>query len=142
MSTTLTYGYKKPQNGDDSSQWFSDIAEDIQLVNDHTHNGVNSSQLSTGAIEKEAVVTKSVSDWVGASAPYTVAISSSEVPAVFQSASKFSSETCNVIIMEDDSATNNYFERIYLKYTWSGAKGSQALTLTSNTKVAIKVLFV
>lgn len=39
---TLTNGFKKPQNGDDGSVWFPAMEDNIQQLNDHNHNGVNS----------------------------------------------------------------------------------------------------
>jgi len=44
---TLSYGFKKPQDGDLSNLWFDEISENMQKTNDHNHNGVNSSKLST-----------------------------------------------------------------------------------------------
>lgn len=40
---TLSYGYKKPENGDTGDAIFPAMAENIQRLNDHTHNGINSS---------------------------------------------------------------------------------------------------
>ena len=48
MSTTLSYGYKKPQDGDKGSTFWDDLAFDIQRTNDHTHNGVDSPLLVGG----------------------------------------------------------------------------------------------
>jgi hypothetical protein len=50
MSTTLTYGYKKPSTGDRGSTFFPDLEGDIQQLNDHNHNGTNSSLLSIQAV--------------------------------------------------------------------------------------------
>lgn len=57
MSTTLSYGYKKPQTGDKGSTFFPDLEADIQQLNDHNHNGSNSAQLTIQAI---AVTTQSL----------------------------------------------------------------------------------
>jgi len=66
MSTTLTYGYKLPQDGDRGSTFFPDLAADIQQLNDHNHNGTNSAQLTIQAI---AVTTQSIlaAAWVATS---------------------------------------------------------------------------
>ena len=48
---TLSYGFKKMQDGDLSDAWFDDIANNMQLLNDHNHNGVNSSKISTKGIQ-------------------------------------------------------------------------------------------
>lgn len=44
---TLTHGFKKPQNGVDAgSAWFPAMETNIQLLNDHTHNGTDAPQLA------------------------------------------------------------------------------------------------
>lgn len=50
MSTTLSYGYLKPVTGDRGSQIFSDLEADIQRVNDHNHDGNNSTQIPATSI--------------------------------------------------------------------------------------------
>ncbi len=47
---TLSYGFKQPQNGDLSDTWFDELANNVQKLNDHTHNGVNSSKISATAV--------------------------------------------------------------------------------------------
>lgn len=47
---TLTYGFKKPQTGDKGSVWFPALEDNIQQMNDHTHNGTDSSRLSVTAL--------------------------------------------------------------------------------------------
>lgn len=42
---TLSYGYKKPESGDRGSPLFTALEDNIQRVNDHDHNGVNSPAL-------------------------------------------------------------------------------------------------
>jgi len=46
MSTTLSYGYKKPANPDTGDTWFPQLAADIQQLNDHAHNGTDSAPLA------------------------------------------------------------------------------------------------
>lgn len=46
MSTTLSYGYVKPATGDRGSTFFPALEDDIQQLNDHTHNGVDSAFLT------------------------------------------------------------------------------------------------
>lgn len=50
MSTTLSYGYKKPQDGDKGSTFWDDLEFDIQRTNDHTHNGSDSALLASGNV--------------------------------------------------------------------------------------------
>jgi hypothetical protein len=49
---TLSYGFKKPQNPDRGAVWFPALEQNIQQLNDHTHNGTNSAKLSPTAISK------------------------------------------------------------------------------------------
>ena len=49
---TLSYGYKKPQNGDKGQSLFDDLSFNVQKTNDHTHNGVDSAAINAGAIVK------------------------------------------------------------------------------------------
>ena len=50
MSTTLSNGYKLPENGDLGSSWFPDLEFDIQRLNDHSHNGIDSNKLTASSI--------------------------------------------------------------------------------------------
>lgn len=52
---TLTKGYKKPQSGDPGSVWQAGMETNIQQLNDHTHDGVDSQRLSSAAITAETV---------------------------------------------------------------------------------------
>jgi hypothetical protein len=60
-------GYKIPEI-DDRDFWDS-YNFDIQRLNDHTHDGIDSQRLTPGAAEpyKVSILT---ADWVGGSAPY------------------------------------------------------------------------
>lgn len=44
---TLSYGYKKPTNPDTGDVIFPALEGDIQQLNDHNHDGVNSAPLAT-----------------------------------------------------------------------------------------------
>ena len=46
MSVTLSNGYRKPENGDLGTSWFPDLAFNIERVNGHSHNGVDSNKLT------------------------------------------------------------------------------------------------
>ena len=48
---TLSYGYKKPQTGDKGAPLFTALEQNIQRVNDHTHNGVDSSPLTAQSLQ-------------------------------------------------------------------------------------------
>lgn len=60
---TLSYGYKKPVDGDKGQTLFDALEADIQQLNDHAHNGTNSAKLTTAAVD---VVTAAIAsgDWV------------------------------------------------------------------------------
>ena len=45
MSVTLSHGYKKPQAPDPGSVWMPEHEQNIQLLNDHDHDGINSELL-------------------------------------------------------------------------------------------------
>lgn len=47
---TLSYGYKKPQTGDKGSVFFPALEDNIQLLNDHSHNGSNSARLTASSV--------------------------------------------------------------------------------------------
>lgn len=53
MATTLANGRIKPQTGDKGSVWFSAIENNIDLDDAHTHDGINSPQLTASAFTKE-----------------------------------------------------------------------------------------
>lgn len=44
---TLSKGYKKPQYPDTGDVWFPAMEQNIQLMNDHTHDGSNSQVLGS-----------------------------------------------------------------------------------------------
>lgn len=47
---TLTYGYKLPEDGDKGSVFFPALAFDIQRLNDHDHDGQNSTKLTAQSV--------------------------------------------------------------------------------------------
>lgn len=47
---TLSYGYKKPQSGDRGATLFTALQDNIQRLNDHTHNGSDSAPLPAQSI--------------------------------------------------------------------------------------------
>lgn len=61
MAQTLSYGYVKPQNGDNGSIWFPALEDNIQQLNDHAHDGVDSAQISSSDILKGSVTINSAS---------------------------------------------------------------------------------
>lgn len=47
---TLSYGFKKPQTGDKGSVFWPALEQDIQQLNDHNHDGANSTKLTAKSI--------------------------------------------------------------------------------------------
>lgn len=60
---TLSKGFKKPQAGDKGAVFFTALEDDIQQLNDHTHNGSNSALLSASAVTATSQ-TLSAGSWV------------------------------------------------------------------------------
>lgn len=60
---TLSYGYLKPETGDKGSAFFPALEQDIQQLNDHTHNGVNSAFIASGNVTATTQAL-SAADWV------------------------------------------------------------------------------
>lgn len=50
MATTLSFGFVRPQTGDRGSTFFPALEDNITQLNDHTHNGTNSANISPSAI--------------------------------------------------------------------------------------------
>lgn len=48
---TLSKGFKLPEDGDFGDVWFDALEDDIQQLNDHTHDGSNSAKLASTAVE-------------------------------------------------------------------------------------------
>ncbi len=71
---TLSYGFFKPQNPDTGDVWFAAMEDNIQQLNDHDHDGSNSSPLAT------TLATAAAGSWVasGSAGMYRQAVS---VPA-------------------------------------------------------------
>lgn len=47
---TLSFGYKKPEAGDRGAPLFLALETNIQRLNDHTHDGINSSPLPAQSV--------------------------------------------------------------------------------------------
>lgn len=62
MSTTTTYGYKRPENGDRGT-WWTDLTYNIDRLDTHSHDGANSALIPTKNITKH-VQTIAVATWV------------------------------------------------------------------------------
>lgn len=60
---TLSYGYQKPETGDRGAALFTALEQNIQRVNDHTHNGTDSAPLPAQSISAVSDPLSS-SNWV------------------------------------------------------------------------------
>lgn len=49
---TLSFGYQKPESGDKGSIFFPALESNIQKVNDHNHDGVNSALIDSSNIAR------------------------------------------------------------------------------------------
>jgi hypothetical protein len=47
---TLSYGYKLPESGDTGAPLFTALEDNIERLNDHTHNGTDSAPLTATSI--------------------------------------------------------------------------------------------
>jgi hypothetical protein len=63
MATTLSYGYIQPENGDKGSTWFPALNDNIQQLNDHTHDGITSSLIPGTSVSSSSVSIPAAS-WV------------------------------------------------------------------------------
>lgn len=61
---TLSYGYKLPETNDKGPVVFPALEDDIQQLNDHTHDGANSAKLDAKSIDSIQQTLASGS-WVG-----------------------------------------------------------------------------
>lgn len=99
-----TYGYKVPDT-DDEDFWAS-IVFDIERLDDHNHDGLNSSKLNPGATTPYEVTT-AVIDWIGGSAPYYIDI---DFPAPWNM-SWASGDPCPVqVVVRDGSGTQVFLD--------------------------------
>lgn len=46
---TLSYGFQKPESGNNGAAFFPALESNIQQLNDHTHNGSNSALLTASS---------------------------------------------------------------------------------------------
>jgi len=63
---TLTYGFKKPQTGDQGTALFTALADNITRLDAHDHDGVDSPRLTSAAINK-VTQTIAAGSWVATS---------------------------------------------------------------------------
>ncbi len=101
MSTTLSNGYKLPENGDLGSSWFPDLEFDIQRLNDHSHNGIDSNKLTASSI---SLITETI-----ALDAYTYDETSNRYKAVLAMPSGLRVDTTNINFR--DAVTK---EKVYL----------------------------
>lgn len=59
---TLSYSFEKPETGDKGSVFFPALEDNIQKLNDHTHNGTNSAKI-TSASSTAVTATLASASW-------------------------------------------------------------------------------
>lgn len=57
----LSKGFKLPETGDFGDVWFPAMEDNIQQMNDHTHNGVDSEKISSVDLEVHSTTVVSAS---------------------------------------------------------------------------------
>lgn len=128
---TLTFGYKKPQTGDRGSVFWPALEDDIQQLNDHTHNGVNSANITSAAV---TAVTQTF-----ASGAWTTVGDGTFTLSVTHSAGT-TRETHAPLIKADTNAANEGFGTLHPKIVYSS---TTVFVLTVNkVPASIKVFFV
>lgn len=138
MSVTLSYGRKKPSDGDDSAQWFDDLEDNVELDDSHDHDGINSAKIDIGSIDKPAVVEKLIADWTGgAIGEWSLEVTAAEIPTGFLSATQSSSELTKLVFLD----TDNGDDEIFFRHEWSGVGGTTVVTIYSTVKVNFRILF-
>ena len=71
----LSNGYQLPEDGDLGDVWFDAIEANIQRLNDHSHNGVDSEKLSSSSIEAVSTTIDSGDfNLVGSEYEYTLSL--------------------------------------------------------------------
>lgn len=64
----LSYGYKKPETNDTGTALWTALEDNIQRLNDHSHNGVNSASLNATSIVS-LTATAASGNWASYSGP-------------------------------------------------------------------------
>ena len=95
---TLSYGFKKPQTGDNGSVFFPALEDDIQQLNDHTHNGTNSSKITIGALT-QTTQTIAAGSWGAVTGGFRQLVT---IPGSLQ--------FDDVVISFRDSTSGNYYD--------------------------------
>ena len=70
MARELSNGYILPEDGDFGDTWFDDLEANIQRVNDHNHDGINSSNIPSTAITA-VVVSVPAASFTGSNGDFT-----------------------------------------------------------------------
>lgn len=100
---TLTFGFKQPQTGDKGSVWFPALEDVIEQLNDHDHDGTNSSRLSAGSAVINVTQSISSGPWSAVSGQDGTYRQLVTVPAGIQSL-----DEC-VVTFKDSSTKDVYF---------------------------------
>lgn len=54
---TLSKGFKLPETGDFGDVWFPALEDNINQLNSHTHNGINSEKIASSSLSASIVTT-------------------------------------------------------------------------------------
>ena len=127
MSTTLSYGYKKPQTGDKGSVFYPDLEFDIQRLNDHNHDGSNSALLTSTSVTA-VVQTVSSAGWAAVSGQ----------PGTFsQNVSMSAGTAFDTHAIEIRNSTTK--EKLYLSVTKTGAAAFDVFI--NDSSIGLQILY-
>lgn len=118
----LTNGYQLPEDGDLGDIWFDALEANIQRLNDHKHNGLDSAKLSTSSIEALSSTIDSA-DFTLVSGEYQYDLTLPPLILLDTSAIEFRDATTR--------------DRIYLKYEMLSVS---QIRVFSNTPVSVIVV--
>ncbi len=108
---TLTYGYKKPQTNDRGNVFFTPLENNIQQLNDHFHNGVDSALIPVSSLTKSSASILAAGWGATSGGRYRQEVT---LPAGFTYANttiKFTTAAGNIafLTVELGSAANKYY---------------------------------
>jgi hypothetical protein len=121
---TLSYGYKKPETNDKGPIVFPALQDDIQQLNDHNHNGSNSTQLTGQSIVVQTQALLST-DWV--------ALGSGNYSQTFTLLPGYAYDTV-VLNFRDPDGT-------YIQPSLVKVSNTQATVFTNNPSLGMTVLY-
>lgn len=135
MSSTLSYGYTKPATGDRGTTLFTFLETDIQQINDHAHNGVDSAFIPPSSIQ-HFTCTIAAAAWSGSNGTYTARAT---VPVGLSGAATYNDNYFYSIITKISTAGSTKGDVIYPTIEWFSTSQFD-VTVNDNTLDLIFIL--